>query len=84
MDGHDRTHRRDALRLVPRATFLTSVAPGSTFAYTDTGLTQSTGYSYTVTAFDAAGNSTASDALSVTTNATPDTTAPIKPATRHW
>jgi hypothetical protein len=35
--------------------------------FTDTGLTPSTAYSYVVTAFDAAGNSTASDAVPVTT-----------------
>ncbi|WP_130779961.1 glycoside hydrolase family 48 protein [Cellulomonas biazotea] len=56
-----------------------TVSTGTSF--TDTGLTASTAYSYTVRAFDAAGNvSAASSALSVTTKATPsDTTAPSVP-----
>jgi len=37
--------------------------------FTETGLTPSTAYSYVVTAFDAAGNSTPSDAVPVTTQA---------------
>ncbi|GLW68196.1 hypothetical protein Kpho02_04950 [Kitasatospora phosalacinea] len=51
-------------------------------SYTDTGLTASTAYSYTVKAKDAAGNvSAASAALSATTTAggTTDTTAPTAP-----
>nr|WP_319633430.1 fibronectin type III domain-containing protein [Paenibacillus psychroresistens] len=48
--------------------------------FTVTGLTASTAYSFTVNAKDAAGNfSAASSALSVTTNATTDTTAPSAP-----
>jgi cellulose 1,4-beta-cellobiosidase len=44
------------------------VASGNV-TFTDTGLTPSTPYSYVVTAFDAAGNSAASDAVPVTTTA---------------
>ncbi|OJT20517.1 alpha-amylase [Archangium sp. Cb G35] len=57
----------------------TQVGSSSTTSYTDSGLTASTAYSYTVKAKDAAGNtSAASTALSVTTLA-PDTTAPSAP-----
>jgi hypothetical protein len=42
--------------------------------FTDTGLTSGTAYTYVVTAFDAAGNSTASDAVPVTTLASGGTT----------
>jgi chitodextrinase len=50
-------------------------------SFTDTGLTPLTTYSYTVCAFDAAGNqSSASIAYSVTTLAPPDTTPPAVPA----
>ncbi|MCX5395808.1 glycoside hydrolase family 6 protein [Streptomyces sp. NBC_00102] len=60
------------------------VGSSTTTSYTDTGLTASTAYSYTVKAKDAAGNlSAASSALSVTTSAssggTTDTTAPTAP-----
>jgi chitodextrinase len=49
-------------------------------SFNDSGLTQSTAYSYTVKAYDAAGNySAASSALSVTTSAAADTTAPSTP-----
>jgi hypothetical protein len=48
--------------------------PSGSVAFTDTGLTPNTAYSYVVTAFDAAGNSTASDAVPVTTLATGGTT----------
>jgi endoglucanase len=56
------------------------VAPG-TRTFTDTGLTASTTYSYTVRAFDAAGNnSAASTPLSVTTGpGTGDTSPPTVP-----
>jgi chitodextrinase len=55
----------------------TQVGTPTTTSYTDTGLTASTAYSYTVKAIDAAGNlSAASTALAVTTNAATDTTAP--------
>ncbi|NTW39661.1 MAG: exoglucanase [Cellulomonadaceae bacterium] len=59
----------------------TRVGSSATTTFTDSGLTASTAYSYTVTAKDAAGNvSAASSALSVTTSApTPDTTAPSVP-----
>ncbi|WP_066584134.1 glycoside hydrolase family 48 protein [Cellulomonas timonensis] len=64
---------------VYRGTTLVGTATGTT--YTDTGLTASTAYSYTVRAKDAAGNiSAASTALAVTTSATGgDTTAPTVP-----
>ncbi|KQV04731.1 glycosyl hydrolase family 5 [Kitasatospora sp. Root187] len=57
------------------------VGTSATTSYTDSGLTASTAYSYTVKARDAAGNvSAASAALSVTTSAgTGDTTAPSVP-----
>ncbi|MFB7947538.1 cellulose binding domain-containing protein, partial [Kitasatospora phosalacinea] len=60
----------------------TLVGSTNNTSYTDTGLTASTAYSYTVKAKDAAGNvSAASAALSVTTSAggTTDTTAPTAP-----
>jgi chitodextrinase len=57
---------------------------GAVTTYTDTGLSASTAYSYTVTALDAAGNrSAASSAASATTPAAgggSDTTAPSVPA----
>ncbi|QRN94206.1 alpha-amylase [Archangium violaceum] len=57
----------------------TQVGTSTGASYTDSGLTASTTYSYTVKARDAAGNlSSASAALSVTTLA-PDTTAPSTP-----
>lgn len=60
----------------------TKVGTATTTSFTDTGLTASTAYQYTVRAFDAAGNVSApSAALAVTTKATPsDTTAPSVPA----
>ncbi|GAA4187642.1 ricin-type beta-trefoil lectin domain protein [Streptosporangium oxazolinicum] len=58
----------------------TQVGTSATTSFTDSGLTPSTTYSYTVRARDAAGNvSGASAARSVTTSATG--TAPIDPAT---
>ena len=49
-------------------------------SYQNTGLTPSTTYSYTVSAYDAANNNSAlSTAASATTQATPDTTAPSVP-----
>ncbi|HZH18502.1 MAG TPA: carbohydrate binding domain-containing protein [Archangium sp.] len=57
----------------------TQVGSSPSTSYTDSGLTASTTYSYTVKARDAAGNTSAtSTALSVTTLA-PDTTAPSVP-----
>ena len=57
------------------------VGSPTTTTYTDTGLTASTAYSYTVVAFDAAANtSAASSAVSATTSGTTtDTTAPTVP-----
>ena len=53
---------------------------GNVIAYQSTGLSVSTTYSYTVQAFDAAGNASAqSPAVIVTTPATPDTAAPSTP-----
>jgi len=59
----------------------TKVGSSTTASYTDSGLTASTAYSYTVRAKDVAGNvSAASAALAVTTNAPAvDTTAPSVP-----
>ncbi len=49
-------------------------------SFSDTGLTASTGYAYTVAARDAAGNVSAqSAAVNVTTQASPDTQAPTVP-----
>ena len=63
-----------------RGTTLVTTAAGLTF--TDTGLTPSTTYGYTVRAVDAAGNqSAASTPVSATTGApVPDTQAPTAPA----
>lgn len=60
----------------------TKVGSATTTSFTDTGLTPSTAYSYTVRAVDAAGNvSAASSALALTTKATPsDTTPPSVPS----
>ncbi|HSX30595.1 MAG TPA: fibronectin type III domain-containing protein [Candidatus Saccharimonadales bacterium] len=57
--------------------FVTTV---TTTSYSDTGLTSSTTYQYTVSAIDAAHNESAkSTTASATTLAPPDTTAPTKP-----
>jgi chitodextrinase len=54
---------------------------GPVLSYTDTPVTAQTTYSYQVTAFDAAGNSSAlSTAATATTPAVPDTTAPSAPS----
>ena len=45
-------------------------------SYSDTGLTPSTAYSYTVAAFDAAGNSSNQSSAAIATTLTPDTTPP--------
>lgn len=64
-------------------TALTSVASTAT-TYTDTTVNGSTNYSYTVTAYDGAGNESAkSTAASVTTPAPPDTTPPSTPGSLH-
>jgi chitodextrinase len=53
---------------------------GAVTTFQNTGLTASTTYSYTVRAFDAAGNVSAlSSSASATTQAVPDTTAPSVP-----
>jgi cellulose 1,4-beta-cellobiosidase len=63
---------------VYRGTTLAGSPTGTSF--TDTGLSASTAYSYTVKAVDAAGNvSAASSAVSATTSAASDTTAPSAP-----
>jgi chitodextrinase len=49
-------------------------------SYTDTGLASSTAYSYTVTAYDAAGNEGSAGVEAIATTQTPpDVTAPTKP-----
>jgi len=58
------------------------IAPASSTAYSDTGLSASTGYQYQVAAIDAAGNvSTLSTLITVTTqaNAGPPTFTPVQP-----
>ncbi len=56
------------------------VGTSPTASYTDSGLTASTMYSYTVSAYDAANNNSAqSAALVVSTNTTVDTTPPSVP-----
>jgi chitodextrinase len=58
----------------------TQVGTPASASFTDSGLTASTTYSYTVSAFDAAGNNSApSVALPVTTSAPADTTPPTVP-----
>jgi chitodextrinase len=53
---------------------------GAVTAFQNTGLAASTTYTYTVRAFDAAGNvSVSSSSASATTQAVPDTTAPSTP-----
>lgn len=57
------------------------VSTTSGTSYHDSGLTASTSYSYTIAAYDAAGNISAqTDAVSATTPVAPDTTAPSVPA----
>jgi chitodextrinase len=56
------------------------IANTSGTSYHDMGLTASTAYSYKIAAYDAAGNVSAqTDAVSATTPAVPDTTAPSVP-----
>jgi cellulose 1,4-beta-cellobiosidase len=58
----------------------TQVGTPASASFTDSGLTASTTYSYTVSAFDAAGNNSApSVALPVITSAPADTTPPTVP-----
>jgi chitodextrinase len=55
----------------------TQIGTSATNSYTDTGLTVGTSYSYTVSAYDAAGNTSAqSSSVSGTTLSNPDTTSP--------
>jgi chitodextrinase len=56
----------------------TQVGTSATTSYTDTGLTPSTSYSYTVSANDAAGNNSAKSGA-FATSTTADTTAPSVP-----
>src|SRR5438309_4804397 len=59
----------------------TQIATTSTTSFANTGLSASTTYSYTVAAYDAAGNLSAqSSSASATTPAPPDTTPPTVPA----
>jgi chitodextrinase len=56
----------------------TQIATTTATSYSNTGLAAATAYSYTVSAYDAAGNvSTQSTSASATTQSFPDTTAPI-------
>src|SRR5438477_10218050 len=58
----------------------TQIATTSATSFANTGLSPSTTYSYTVAAYDAAGNpSTQSSSASATTPAPPDTTPPTVP-----
>ncbi len=57
------------------------VAVSAVTSYSDTGLSPSTAYTYTVAAVDAASNASAqSSSVSATTAAAPDTQAPTVPA----
>src|SRR2546428_2098457 len=59
----------------------TQIATTSTTSFTNTGLSPSTTYTYTVAAYDAAGNLSAqSSSASATTPVPPDTTPPSVPA----
>ena len=59
----------------------TQIADQTGRTYSDSGLSPSTAYTYTVKAYDAANNiSAASSPLPVTTNASTDTTAPAAPS----
>ena len=62
-------------RIYRGGTLLTSVSSGTT--YTDNTTTASTSYSYTVRAFDAAGNESADSAPATVTTPAPDTTPPV-------
>ena len=60
-------------------TYLASVGPVGSVSLSDTGLTVSTAYSYTVSAIDAAGNESAQSSAAVATTLGPDTAAPSAP-----
>jgi len=57
----------------------TQIATTASTSYTNTGLTPSTNYSYTVAAYDAAGN-TSAQSTALATSTTADTTAPSVPS----
>jgi chitodextrinase len=56
------------------------VGTSATMSYLDTGLTPSTTYSYTVSAYDAAGNNSAQSSPAATATTLPDTQPPSVPA----
>ena len=58
----------------------TQVGTTTTTSYQDTGLTAGTTYSYTVAAYDAAGNVSAQSTAASATTQAPDTTPPSVPA----
>ncbi len=57
----------------------TQVGTSTTTSYTDNGLTPNNNYSYTVAAYDAAGNTSAQSSI-LATSTTPDTTTPTVPS----
>ncbi len=57
----------------------TQIATSATNSYSNTGLTASTAYSYTVSSYDAAGNNSAQTASFSATTPTPDTIPPSVP-----
>ncbi|WP_224367081.1 fibronectin type III domain-containing protein [Hyalangium versicolor] len=60
------------------------VGTSTTTSFTNTGLTASTTYAFTVRAYDAAGNQSASsNTVNVTTSAAADTQAPTMPTDMH-
>jgi chitodextrinase len=64
---------------VSRNGTVVTTLPASTRTFTDTALTGSTAYSYSVVALDAAGNRSLASTRTVTTRPAPDTTAPTAP-----
>jgi chitodextrinase len=63
-------------RVYKNSLLVTSIA---TTTYADNSVTSNTAYQYAVVAYDASGNETMSDSLSVTTPITTDTVAPTAP-----
>ena len=63
-------------RVYKNSSLVTSIA---TTTYADNSVTSNTAYQYAVVAYDASGNETMSDSLSVTTPITTDTVAPTAP-----